>query len=77
MNNVEQKAKDFAKQCKISQAKALEFANAILAEAQCKKAGLLFLNPAIKQASQAEKQQRDGLLKMATVQTEKDGGDLE
>lgn len=39
MNNVEQKAKEFAKAHRISQAKALEFANAILTEAQYKKAG--------------------------------------
>lgn len=59
MNNVEQKAKEFAKQCKISQAKALEFAESILREAQCKKAGRKVTDEALRIRSWLEEHKEE------------------
>ena len=61
MNNVEQKARDFAKQCKISQAKALDFANAILAEsrASAPKAGRKVTDEALRIRSWLEENKEE------------------
>jgi hypothetical protein len=61
MNNVEQKAKEFAKQCKISQAKAMAFAESILAEgrASAPKAGRKVTDEALRIRSWLEEHKNE------------------